>query len=57
MKRYRKNDSSENSNSDSEEERRRQDIKERDEFSNRLKAKDENKVRKVALPSNSGAGM
>lgn len=42
--------------SDSEEERRKKDIKERDEFANRLKAKDESKIRKVAMPAGSGAG-
>lgn len=52
---YRKRDHS-SSDSDSEEERRRKDIKERDEFSNRLKAKDESKTKKVALPAGSGAG-
>ncbi|XP_033220359.1 pre-mRNA-splicing factor ATP-dependent RNA helicase DHX16 [Belonocnema kinseyi] len=41
--------------SDSEEERTKRDIKERDEFSNRLKAKDESKVRKIAMPAGSGA--
>ncbi|XP_058796016.1 pre-mRNA-splicing factor ATP-dependent RNA helicase DHX16 [Phymastichus coffea] len=51
---YSKRDHS-SSDSDSEEERRRKDIKERDEFSNRLKAKDESKTKKVALPAGSGA--
>ena len=43
--------------SDSEEERRKKDIKERDEFATRLKAKDDSKVRKVAMPAGSGAGI
>ena len=43
--------------SDSEEERTKRDIKERDEFANRLKAKDESKVRKINMPTGSGAGM
>ena len=55
MSKYRKKESS-SENSDSEEERTKQDIKERDEFSNRLRAKDEGKVRKVAMPAGSGAG-
>lgn len=55
MSKYsRKQSSSEDS--DSEEERRKKDIKERDEFATRLKAKDESKVRKVAMPAGSGAG-
>lgn len=55
MSKYRKEESS-SENSDSEEERRKKDIKERDEFANRLKAKDESKIRKVAMPAGSGAG-
>ncbi|XP_014219992.1 putative pre-mRNA-splicing factor ATP-dependent RNA helicase DHX16 [Copidosoma floridanum] len=56
MKKYRRKDSSsENSDVDSEEERRKKDIKERDEFASRLKAKDDDKVRKIAMPANSGA--
>lgn len=39
-----------------EEELRKKDIKERDSFANRLKAKDESKTRKIAMPSSSGAG-
>ncbi|KAG6796962.1 pre-mRNA-splicing factor ATP-dependent RNA helicase DHX16-like [Apis mellifera caucasica] len=54
MSKYRKEESS-SENSDSEEERRKKDIKERDEFANRLKAKDESKIRKVAMPAGSGA--
>lgn len=42
--------------SDSEEERRKKDIKERDSFASRLKAKDESKIRKIATPAGSGAG-
>lgn len=37
-------------------EERKKDIKERDSFANRLKAKDESKTRKIAMPSGSGAG-
>ena len=55
MSKYRKEESS-SEDSDSEEERRKKDIKERDEFANRLKAKDESKIRKVAMPAGSGAG-
>lgn len=55
MSKYRKTESS-TEESDSEEERRKKDLKERDEFANRLKTKDENKTRKVALPLGSGAG-
>ncbi|KAK9309042.1 hypothetical protein QLX08_001221 [Tetragonisca angustula] len=54
MSKYRKEESS-SEDSDSEEERRKKDIKERDEFANRLKAKDESKIRKVAMPAGSGA--
>lgn len=39
-----------------EEELRKKDIKERDSFANRLRAKDESKTRKIAMPSGSGAG-
>lgn len=52
---YRRKESSSDDN-DSEEERRKKDLKERDEFANRLKAKDESKVRKVATSAGSGAG-
>lgn len=45
--------SSSSSSVDSAEEQRRQDLKERDEFSKRLKAKDENKTRKVLESSSS----
>lgn len=38
---------------DSEEERRLQDLKERDEFANRLKIKDEEKTRKIVQASDS----
>ncbi|XP_029164898.1 pre-mRNA-splicing factor ATP-dependent RNA helicase DHX16 [Nylanderia fulva] len=38
-----------------EEELRKKDIKERDSFANRLRAKDESKTRKIAMPSGSGA--
>ena len=55
MSKYRRKESS-SEDSDSEEDRRRKDIKERDEFANRLKAKDETKTRKVALPAGSGEG-
>ncbi|XP_011309601.1 probable pre-mRNA-splicing factor ATP-dependent RNA helicase mog-4 [Fopius arisanus] len=55
MKRYKRKDSSEDDSSDSEEERRKRDIQERDEFANRLKARDESKVQKVAMPAGSGA--
>ena len=55
MSKYRKKESS-SEDSDSEEDRRKKDIKERDEFVSRLKAKDENKVRKIAMPAGSGAG-
>ncbi|XP_034937491.1 probable pre-mRNA-splicing factor ATP-dependent RNA helicase mog-4 [Chelonus insularis] len=54
MSKYRRKDSS-NEDSDSEEERREKDIKERDEFASRLKAKDESKTRKIAMPAGSGA--
>ncbi|XP_033331522.1 DEAH-box helicase 16 lethal (2) 37Cb [Megalopta genalis] len=54
MSKYRRKESS-SEDSDSEEERRKKDIKERDEFANRLKAKDETRVRKVAMPAGSGA--
>ncbi|XP_043486982.1 pre-mRNA-splicing factor ATP-dependent RNA helicase DHX16 [Polistes fuscatus] len=54
MSKYRREDSS-SEDSNSEEERRRKDIKERDEFANRLKAKDDSKTRKVAMPAGSGA--
>ncbi|XP_001601553.2 pre-mRNA-splicing factor ATP-dependent RNA helicase DHX16 [Nasonia vitripennis] len=54
MSKYRKKESS-TEESDSEEEQRKKDLKERDEFANRLKTKDENKTRKVALPLGSGA--
>ncbi|KAJ8687189.1 hypothetical protein QAD02_022983 [Eretmocerus hayati] len=54
MSKYRREEDS--SSEDSEEERRKQDIKERDEFANRLKAKDESKTRKVGVPvAGSGA--
>lgn len=55
MSKYRRKESS-SEDSDSEEERRKRDIKERDEFANRLKAKDENKTRKLVYPVGSGAG-
>lgn len=55
MSKYRRKESS-SEDSDSEEERRKKDIRERDEFANRLKAKDESKTRKVAMPAGSGAG-
>lgn len=55
MSKYRRKESS-SEDSDSEEERRKKDIKERDEFANRLKAKDESKIRRVAMPAGSGAG-
>ncbi|XP_043285396.1 probable pre-mRNA-splicing factor ATP-dependent RNA helicase mog-4 [Venturia canescens] len=54
MSKYRRKESS-SEDSDSEEERRKRDIKERDEFATRLKAKDDTKVRKVAIPMGSGA--
>ncbi|KAI4502443.1 hypothetical protein M0802_002355 [Mischocyttarus mexicanus] len=54
MSKYRRQESS-SEDSNSEEERRRKDIKERDEFANRLKAKDDTKTRKVAMPAGSGA--
>lgn len=56
MSKYSKRKSS-SDDSDSEEERRKVDIKERDEFAKRLKEKDESKVRKIAVPAGSGAGM
>lgn len=40
----------------SDEEELQKDIKERDSFANRLKARDESKTRKIAMPSGSGAG-
>lgn len=55
MSKYRRKESS-SEDSDSEEERRKKDIKERDEFAIRLKAKDESRIRKVAMPAGSGAG-
>nr|XP_050863129.1 pre-mRNA-splicing factor ATP-dependent RNA helicase DHX16 isoform X1 [Vespula vulgaris] len=54
MSKYRRQETS-SEDSDSEEERRKKDIKERDEFANRLKAKDDTKTRKVAMPAGSGA--
>ncbi|XP_043680354.1 pre-mRNA-splicing factor ATP-dependent RNA helicase DHX16 isoform X2 [Vespula pensylvanica] len=54
MSKYRRQETS-SEDSDSEEERRKKDIKERDEFANRLKAKDDSKTRKVAMPAGSGA--
>ncbi|EFN74342.1 Putative pre-mRNA-splicing factor ATP-dependent RNA helicase DHX16 [Camponotus floridanus] len=39
----------------SDEEELQKDIKERDSFANRLKARDESKTRKIAMPSGSGA--
>lgn len=55
MSKYRREETS-SEDSDSEEERRKKDIKERDSFASRLKAKDESKIRKVAMPAGSGAG-
>jgi pre-mRNA-splicing factor ATP-dependent RNA helicase DHX16 len=55
MSKYRKEETS-SEDSDSEEERRKKDIKERDSFASRLRAKDESKIRKVAMPAGSGAG-
>lgn len=53
--RYRREETS--SEDDSEEERRKKDIKERDSFASRLRAKDESKTRNVAMPApGSGAG-
>lgn len=40
----------------SDEEELQKDIKERDSFANRLKARDESKTRKIAMPSGSGTG-
>ncbi|KAK0171609.1 hypothetical protein PV328_005040 [Microctonus aethiopoides] len=54
MSKYKRKEMSDD-NSDSEEERREKDIKERDEFANRLKVKDESRTRKVAMPVGSGA--
>lgn len=53
MSKYRRKESS-SEDSDSEEERRKKDIKERDEFANRLRTKDDSKGRKVAMPAGSG---
>lgn len=55
MSKYRREETS-SEDSDSEEERRKKDIKERDSFASRLKAKDESKIRKIAMPAGSGAG-
>lgn len=55
MSKYRREEMS-SEDTDSEEERRKKDIKERDSFANRLKAKDESKRRNVAMPAGSGAG-
>jgi len=55
MSKYRKEETS-SEDSDSEEERRKKDIKERDSFASRLRAKDESKIRKVAMLAGSGAG-
>lgn len=54
MSKYRREETS--TSSDSEEERRKKDIKERDSFASRLRVKDESKIRKVAMPTGSGAG-
>lgn len=55
VKKYRREETS--SEDDSEEERRKKDIKERDSFASRLRAKDESKTRNVAMPApGSGAG-
>lgn len=55
MSKYRREEIS-SEDSDSEEERRKKDIKERDSFASRLRAKDESKIRKIAMPAGSGAG-
>lgn len=54
MSKYRKKDKQSSDESDSEEETRR-DIKERDEFAERLLRKDEAKTRKIAMPAGSTA--
>jgi len=55
MSKYRREETS-SEDTDSEEERRKKDIKERDSFANRLRAKDESKRRNVAMLPGSGAG-
>lgn len=55
MSKYRREETS-SEDTDSEEERRKKDIKERDSFASRLRAKDESKTRNVAMPAGSGAG-
>lgn len=55
MSKYRREETS-SEDSNSEEERRKKDIQERDSFASRLRAKDESKIRKVAMPAGSGAG-
>ena len=55
MSKYRREESS-SEDTDSEEERRKKDIKERDSFASRLRAKDESKRRNVATLPGSGAG-
>jgi len=55
MSKYRREETS-SEDTDSEEERRKKDIKERDSFASRLRAKDESKRRNVATLPGSGAG-
>lgn len=55
MSKYRREETS-SEDTDSEEERRKKDIRERDSFASRLKAKDDSRTRNVAVLPGSGAG-
>ncbi|XP_008555914.1 probable pre-mRNA-splicing factor ATP-dependent RNA helicase mog-4 [Microplitis demolitor] len=55
MSKYRNKKESSSDESDKEEESRKKDIKERDEFAERLLRKDEAKTRKIAMPAGSAA--